>query len=80
VYVPDLRDCVRHRIDRRLPLVTAPTLVLRGQHDQIVPPGWAAAAARLAPGGVAGEITGAAHDAVTTAGSSVAGRAVLSTA
>ncbi|MFG1604889.1 alpha/beta fold hydrolase [Actinoplanes sp. NPDC049265] len=75
-----LRDCVRHRIDRRLPLVAAPTLVLRGEHDTIAPSDWVVEAARLAPDGVAGDVPGAAHNAVTTAGPSVAGFAVVSRA
>ena len=74
-----LRDSVRHRIDRRLPLVTAPTLVLRGEHDPIAPPAWVRQAARLVPGGAAGEVTGAGHNAVTTAGRWVAARAAAFT-
>jgi pimeloyl-ACP methyl ester carboxylesterase len=70
-----LGHSVRHHIERRLPLVTAPVLVLRGQFDPIVTPRWAAQAAALARDGSAGEVPGAAHNAVTTAGETVAARA-----
>jgi pimeloyl-ACP methyl ester carboxylesterase len=71
-----LRHAVAHHIERRLPLVEAPILVLRGEHDPIAPPAWAAQAAALARRGSAGVIPGAAHNAVTTAGVQVAERAV----
>jgi pimeloyl-ACP methyl ester carboxylesterase len=70
-----LRHSVRHHLERRLPLVAAPTLVLRGQHDPICPPSWAAQVTGLTPNATAGEIAGAAHNAVTTAGPSTAARA-----
>jgi pimeloyl-ACP methyl ester carboxylesterase len=71
-----LRHSVRHHLERRLPLVAAPTLVLRGQHDPICPPSWAAQVAGLAPDSSTGEIPGAAHNAVTTAGPATAARAI----
>jgi pimeloyl-ACP methyl ester carboxylesterase len=67
-----LRLSVRHRIDRRLPLVQAPVLLLRGEHDPIAPPAWIEQAARLTPEAVTGVVPGAAHNAITTAGSVVA--------
>jgi pimeloyl-ACP methyl ester carboxylesterase len=67
-----LRYSVRHRIDRRLPLVQAPILVLRGEHDPIAPPAWVVSAAGLAVDGGVGEVAGAAHNAVTTAGDQIA--------
>lgn len=73
--VRTLRHCVRHHIDQRLPLVTVPVLVLRGEHDTICPTSWTEQAAGLAPFGRADVIPGAAHNAVTTAGPSVAARA-----
>ena len=42
---------VRHEIERRLPLVAAPTLVVRGTRDPAVPGRWAGEAARLLPAG-----------------------------
>jgi pimeloyl-ACP methyl ester carboxylesterase len=70
-----LRHSVRHHIGQRLPLVEAPVLVLRGEHDRIAPRRWVAQAASLARDGHAGEIPNAAHNAVTTAGPQVAARA-----
>ncbi|MEV6633411.1 alpha/beta fold hydrolase [Actinoplanes sp. NPDC051470] len=72
-----LRHSVDHRIDQRLPLVTAPVLVLRGEHDRIAPAGWTAQAAGLAQAGRTGEIPGAAHNAITTAGPATAAGAVM---
>ena len=70
-----LRHCVRHHIENRLPLVQAPTLMLRGQHDPIAPRAWISAAAALTPYAETGEVPRAAHNAVTTAGAEVAARA-----
>jgi pimeloyl-ACP methyl ester carboxylesterase len=71
-----LRHSVRHHIERRIPLVAAPILVLRGQYDPIAPAEWAAQAAGLARAGSVEVVPGAAHNAVTTAGPAVAARAV----
>ena len=48
-------------IEELLPRVTAPTLVVRGERDAIVPSGWAQEAARLLPYGRLVEIPGAVH-------------------
>jgi pimeloyl-ACP methyl ester carboxylesterase len=69
-----LRHSVRHHMQHRLPLVTVPVLFLRGEHDPIAPPGWIAHACGLTPDGRVGEVPGAAHNAVTTAGRQVAAR------
>jgi pimeloyl-ACP methyl ester carboxylesterase len=71
-----LKHAVGHRIDRRLPMVTAPVLVLRGEHDPIAPTAWVRRAAELARTGTFRDIPGAAHNAITTAGPLVAARAV----
>ncbi|MET0425142.1 MAG: alpha/beta fold hydrolase [Actinoplanes sp.] len=71
-----LRHAVAQHMERRIPLVAAPILVLRGEHDPIAPPEWVTQAAALARIGSAGVIPGAAHNAVTTAGVLVAERAV----
>jgi pimeloyl-ACP methyl ester carboxylesterase len=71
-----LRYAVDHHIERRIPLVGAPMLVLRGQHDPIAPEEWVTRAAALAQVGSTGVIPGAAHNAVTTAGRAVAAKAV----
>ena len=70
-----LRHSVRQRVELRLPLVQAPVLVLRGEHDPIAPRSWLHRAAELVPDGWTGEIPRAAHNAVTTAGEAVAARA-----
>ena len=40
-YVANLRPMLEHRIERVLPEIAAPTLVIRGEHDRIVPRYWA---------------------------------------
>jgi pimeloyl-ACP methyl ester carboxylesterase len=72
-----LRHSVRHRLERRLPLVQAPILVLRGQHDRIASSGWVEQVAALARTGTAGTVARAAHNAITTAGTDVASRAAV---
>lgn len=74
-----LLHSTRHAMPRRLPLVTAPVLVLRGEHDRIASTAWARRAAALVRDGSAGVVPRAAHNAVTTAGASVAARAVAFT-
>jgi 2-hydroxy-6-oxonona-2,4-dienedioate hydrolase len=53
------RDALEDPIERKLPAVTAPLLVVRGRNDPIVPPRWAEAAARLAPNGRLSVVEGA---------------------
>lgn len=55
------RCMMADRIEERLPRVEAPTLVVRGERDVIVPHGWAREAAELLPRGSLREIPGAAH-------------------
>ena len=74
-----LRHSVRHHIERRLPLVQAPVLVLRGEHDPIAPDRWTAQVADLVPAGTADVVPRAAHNAITTAGARVAALAVAFT-
>lgn len=52
---------LHHPIEDRLPHVEAPSLVLRGTRDPIVPHDWARRAAALLPRGHLLEIEGAAH-------------------
>lgn len=49
-FAGEVRAMLRHRADWALARVEAPTLVIRGAHDRIVPRRWAAEAARLARG------------------------------
>ena len=55
------RHMLRHRVEERLPLVQAPTLVVRGERDPIVPQAWAAQAAGLAPRGRLAVVDRASH-------------------
>jgi pimeloyl-ACP methyl ester carboxylesterase len=71
-----LRLSVRHRIDHRLPLVEAPVLFLRGEHDPIAPTRWLRQAAGLTPAATSSVVPAAAHNAITTAGAVVARQAV----
>jgi pimeloyl-ACP methyl ester carboxylesterase len=57
------RRMLEHALEARLPLVEAPTLVVRGEHDAIVPSAWARRVAQLVPRGEFAEIAGAAHAA-----------------
>ncbi len=74
-----LKLSVRHRIDLRLPLVQAPVLLLRGEHDPIAPSRWLEQAARLTPWAATGVVPAAAHNAITTAGTVVARQATAFT-
>jgi pimeloyl-ACP methyl ester carboxylesterase len=71
-----LGHSVRHRIDQRLPLVQAPVLFLRGQHDPIAPARWIAQAVGLVGDASTADVPGAAHNAATTSASRVAGHAL----
>jgi pimeloyl-ACP methyl ester carboxylesterase len=52
---------MRDRIEDKLPLITAPTLVIRGSQDPIVSPQWAEQVARLLPNAKLITIEKAAH-------------------
>lgn len=55
------RVCLQDHIEERLPRVTAPTLVVRGERDPLVPQRWGEEAARLLPRGQLLVIPGAGH-------------------
>jgi 2-hydroxy-6-oxonona-2,4-dienedioate hydrolase len=55
------RHALADRIERNLPRLQAPTLVVRGARDPIVPQRWAEEAARLLPRGRLVVVPGAAH-------------------
>jgi 2-hydroxy-6-oxonona-2,4-dienedioate hydrolase len=57
------RYAVSDRIEERLPLVAAPTVVVRGANDPVCPAAWARTAADLLPAGRLVTIAGAAHAA-----------------
>jgi pimeloyl-ACP methyl ester carboxylesterase len=48
VLAEEMRQMVAHRIEELLPRVTAPTRVVRGGRDRLVPQPWAERVARLA--------------------------------
>lgn len=58
-----LRHAWRDRIERVLPRVPVPTLVVRGERDPLVPRRWARLATRLLPDGRLVELARAAHAA-----------------
>jgi 2-hydroxy-6-oxonona-2,4-dienedioate hydrolase len=55
------RLALADRIERQLPRVQAPTLVVRGSRDRIVPERWAREAAALLPRGRYAEVPGGPH-------------------
>ncbi|MDP9476918.1 MAG: alpha/beta hydrolase [Actinomycetota bacterium] len=55
------RYALRDPIEEKLPRIQAPTLVVRGERDPIVPQRWAERAARLLPEGRLVVVPGAAH-------------------
>jgi pimeloyl-ACP methyl ester carboxylesterase len=55
------RDAWRHRMETRLPLVTQPTLIVRGGRDAFVSQRWCEEAAALLPHGRLVTVTGEPH-------------------
>ena len=66
-YSANLRPMLEHRIERVLPEIAAPMLVVRGEHDRIVPRYWAEEVARLVPNGRYAEVPGRGHEIMTRA-------------
>ncbi|MDR5701656.1 alpha/beta fold hydrolase [Agromyces aerolatus] len=71
-YAANLRPMIDHRMELALPRVQAPTLVVRAEHDAIVPRDWANEIARLLPAGRLIEVPGRGHETMVTAGAQVA--------
>jgi pimeloyl-ACP methyl ester carboxylesterase len=67
-YAANLRPMLEHRIELILPEIAAPTLVIRGEHDRIVPRDWAEEVARLVPDGRYAEVPGRGHETMIRAG------------
>ena len=63
---------VADRIETKLPLLQVPALLVRGERDRLVPQRWLTEAAGLVADATTAVIAGAAHNAVTTAGSELA--------
>ncbi|HEY1104750.1 MAG TPA: alpha/beta hydrolase, partial [Agromyces sp.] len=71
-YLESLPPVMEHRMELTLPRVPARTLVIRGQHDRLVPRDWAERVARLVPDGRYAEVPGRGHETMITAGARVA--------
>jgi 2-hydroxy-6-oxonona-2,4-dienedioate hydrolase len=56
-----IQMALRDRIEDKLPLIHAPTLIVRGEKDAVVPQRWAEKAAALLPRGALHVVPGAAH-------------------
>ena len=67
------RDALRDRPEARLSRVTAPVLVLRGEHDAITTDAWCRRLAAAAPHGRFAQVDGAAHAAHVSRAPLVAG-------
>jgi pimeloyl-ACP methyl ester carboxylesterase/uncharacterized protein YjbJ (UPF0337 family) len=70
--VATLRHAVRDHIEKKLPTIRVPTLLVRGARDRIAPQRWLDHAAALIPGARTVVVDRAAHNAVTTAGPQLA--------
>lgn len=60
-YLATLRGMMRHRIEQRIPLVTAPVLLMRGARDRISPLRWLERLARAARDARVRVVPGQAH-------------------
>jgi pimeloyl-ACP methyl ester carboxylesterase len=60
-YLTELPVMLGYRTEQRLPLVSVPVLVLRGERDPIAPRGWSARLTAAAKEGRFVEVPGAAH-------------------
>lgn len=60
------RDSLHYPVEDKLRCVTQPTLVVRGEHDPIVPQRWAERATELLPDGRLVVVPGASHTITTT--------------
>ncbi|MBT2517012.1 alpha/beta fold hydrolase [Streptomyces sp. ISL-90] len=70
-FVANLRPMLEHRLERALPLIEADTLVIRGEHDRLVPRYWAEEMAALTPKGRFVEVPGRGHDTMIVDGREV---------
>ena len=67
-YAANLRPMLEHRIELTLPRIAAETLVIRGEHDHVVPRYWGEEAAALTPKGRFAEVPGRGHDTMVVTG------------
>ena len=59
--IQTVRMALEDRLEDKLPRISMPTLVIRGEHDPIVPQRWAEEVCRLLPCGQLAVISGGAH-------------------
>jgi len=59
--IQTVKMALEDRIEDKLPYISMPTLVIRGEHDPIVPQQWAEEVCRLLPHGQLAVIPGGAH-------------------
>ncbi|HET8879248.1 MAG TPA: alpha/beta hydrolase [Arthrobacter sp.] len=60
-YLKNLRLMMDYRLEERIGLVSAPVLVLRGQHDPVAPPDWCHRLTARAASGAFREVEGTGH-------------------
>lgn len=71
-FAKKLGPTISHRIEDCLPKITAPTLVLRGENDRMVPRSWAREVTDLLQQGTLQEIADRGHEALISSGEPVA--------
>lgn len=71
-YLSELPAMLTYRIEKHLPHVDVPVLVVRGAEDPVAPEGWARALARRSPGARVVSIPGSGHVVQHTASTAVA--------
>ncbi|MGO3884667.1 MAG: alpha/beta fold hydrolase [Mycetocola sp.] len=65
-YIKKLKTMLAHRVEERYPLVSTPTLVIRGQHDTVAPRDWVNRVVSAIPDAVAAEVPGRGHETMIT--------------
>ncbi|WP_437583730.1 alpha/beta fold hydrolase [Paramicrobacterium sp. CJ85] len=71
-YYKKLETMLDHHVELTLPKVSAPTLIIRGRTDTVVPSYWAREVARLVPDSRYEEVDGHGHEAMITGGVQIA--------
>lgn len=71
-FMRKLRQMLAHRLERCLPHISQPTLVLRGTLDRVCPRGWAVRITGLLPRGEMRQIADRGHEALISSGQPVA--------
>ncbi|WP_084705327.1 alpha/beta fold hydrolase [Leucobacter chironomi] len=71
-FMRKLRQMLAHRVERCLPRISQPALVLRGTQDRVCPRGWAVRITGLLPRGEMRQIPDRGHEALISSGQPVA--------